>query len=210
MAINVKPYTRLVSLGKHCQCGYQLRRYTGSKESSLFDSLGTPHSGLIHELNTKFSASITPTELILSPDKTFVYHRDTQIIYRHHFSRITGSNLIDQESIHREASTQNEKRLYLVRRWKRYMTSDIILFVRHADVTLREARELQSSLSRHMAPSNFDILFVTPNDPPPPPTINGIYIQTGFPMPQGLADWKGCDERWTYLLRGFAPQLECR
>jgi hypothetical protein len=207
MSSSLKKYTRLLSLGKHCQCGYQLRRYTGCREASVFDSLGTPHLGLVQELMTGFSSSFKEDALTVSEDGRCVVDLPTGVIYRHHFSRLPGTDLVAPGAIAAEYTCQWEKKLHLIERWHRLMVSEIILFVRHDTPTIAEVSQLYEALSSNIARERYDLVFLLPNEYLFQYRHPNVFFRHGFSMPTGANDWKGSDDAWDGLLDEFAPHL---
>lgn len=90
---------RLISLGRACEVGYQIKLHTPKSDGDFFDWLITPFDGLIAALDQQFQHLLNPEDLYLQEDRNFVNNRVTGIQYGHVFLRdethMIPSNFLD-------------------------------------------------------------------------------------------------------------------
>lgn len=78
---------RLISLGRACEVGYQIKLHTQKTDGDFFDWLITPFDSLITALDRNLENLLNPGDLYLQEDKNFVNNRITGIQYGHVFLR---------------------------------------------------------------------------------------------------------------------------
>jgi hypothetical protein len=201
-------YQSVISLGAYCQCAYQIRRYTGCNSASYFDWLGTPYSGLIHELTHEFKTSFRLLSLRRTNGNRHVIDKVTGIIYAHTFSRDPHTATIRSLTILREFRKQREKREYLTTKWALRIRREDILFVRHGHLTTLEAYELYGLLRSHAGRNRIGLACLVPDNSDLNVRHEHIYVRSGFPIPAGAHDWRGDDLNWDAFFNEFIPHLE--
>jgi hypothetical protein len=203
-----EPYDRILSLGKHCQGTYQIRRYTGNDRASYFDWLGIPHSGLLHELETDFKDSFQRDSLRTSADGLYVEDTTSGYIYRHQFSKVPGTQRIAPGAIDSEYELLRAKRAYLLERWKTCLRSGRLLVIRHDIVSAPEILKLYEAILKQARGAEIDLLVLRPEGLDDMVPHTNVFVEHGLPLPTDASNWKGSDDAWTHLLDAWVPNLK--
>lgn len=195
-------FDRLISLGRHCQTAYQIRRFTGDRTAFYFDWIGTPFSGLMYVLKNNFRDSFDLGNLRVVENGTAVIDEVSGFLYRHCFSRDPVSNRITQNAVVKEYSRQRQKFDFLISRLRTAMSSDRVLFVRQDTISLTEAEALYDQLSSMSKGMPVSLLLVQPPNHHLPTSHPNILVTSGPMLPSGASDWKGDDDVWNEVLMG--------
>lgn len=195
-------YARMIALGRSCQCPHQVRRATRNKSASYFDWLGTPLPGLLAILQRGFEGCFEREDLHISPDRTTVHHRQFGLSYRHLFSRLPNTELIDPEALDSEYEEKREKMDMLAQRWVESIVTEPTLFVRHDTMSFAEAKLLYDELARQAGPNRAELLVVLPPGEQWTCHHRGIYVESGAPMSEP-GNWTGDDQIWDRVLERY-------
>ena len=195
-------FSRMIALGRSCQCPHQVRRITGNKSASYFDWLGTPLPGLMAILQRGFNGCFEREDLQISGDRSTVHHREFGFSYRHLFSRIAGSELIEPQALDREYEEKRTKMDMLAQRWVENIVSEPTLFVRHDAMTAAEAQLLIEELTRQAGLNHVELLVVLPPGKPWESPHPHIHVVSGVEM-SGPGNWQGDDALWDAVLENF-------
>ena len=195
-------YSRLISLGRGCDCAHQIRRFTGIETAFYFDWLVTPHSGLVKVLRLRFDGCFAKENLVVVEEGTTVCDSLTGVQYHHNFSRSADKKTIDPLAIEREYSRESAKMSFLARRWFEAIQKETILFVRRDTPSVQQALELYQVLAEQMPDRATSLLFVVP--PEHELTIDhpGIFVEA-CPKPADEAAWYGDDVAWNGVLGNY-------
>lgn len=153
---------RLVSLGRACEVGFQIRLHTSQVGSDYFDWLITPFEGLMMALNQNFEGLMDGQDLYRQEDKNFVNNRRTGIQYGHVFRRnerheIPHNFLDDLDCV-------KEKFNHFKNRFNSYQhSSEKICFIRR-DINGGEAISLCEKLQSIYPSLNFSLACVNEHD----------------------------------------------
>jgi hypothetical protein len=196
-------YERIISLGRHCQTAYQIRRFTGDETAFYFDWVGTPHRGLIQVLGKEFKGSFQRENLLLTEDDTNVVDQSNGLRYRHSFSKIPGQKRIDPNSIAQEFDEEQRKYDFLICRWRSTINTQSVIFVRQDTPSVDEAIELYNVLARQTGSNRIGLLFVIPPKHELFVEHPSIYVERGGMLPSSQADWKGIDWVWEEILSKY-------
>ena len=195
-------FTRMVALGRSCQCPHQVRRFTKNKSAAYFDYLGTPLKGLVEVLKRNFVDCFDRESLVVSQDGLTVHHRVLQLSYRHLFSRIEGTERVDPEAVDREFPEKRERMAYLARKWFEEVRKERILFVRHDDLSREDALLLYETLRRHSEEGRYALLVIMPPGESWESNHPAIFCESGIP-PSGPNNWKGNNDLWNRVLEKY-------
>ena len=209
VAISASPFatcTRLISLGRHCQTAFQIRRYTGDTTTFFFDWARTLFPDLLHILRSNFAESLDLSNLELAEGDTVVRDRATGLLYRHLFSHNPVTDRIEAETIPHEFAMRRAKHDFLVDRWRSVVQEETILFIRHDELDPEEIDDLYATLIACTGKSSF-LLVLSPAHNPIAPARDGILVRGGFPIPSGHDNWKGLDLLWDKLFTQLVPHL---
>ncbi len=208
--LNEKRYDYIVSLGRHCQTAYQIRRFTGASKAFFFDWVRTPLVGLMRVLKQDFSGAFLLSGLQLGEEATLVLDRETGIGYRHSFEPDAVTGKIEQASLERQYPEQRRKHEFLLRRWRDVVRGENVLFVRHDAMSPAEVDSLYRALVCYAGHPAVGLLVVGPGAGNEQPIFPQACMAAGFPLPSGAADWKGSDAAWTALFNRHIPYRTCR
>jgi hypothetical protein len=203
MQNNNRRYDRFISLGRHCQTAYQIRRYTGDETAFYFDWVGTPHRGLIQVLGNEFQESFQRDNLMLTEDGTNVIDQSDGLCYRHSFSKIAGQRNINPDAIAREFDEEQRKYNFLISRWRSTISTQSVVFVRQDTPSVAEAIELYDVLVGQAGANPVGLLFVIPPEHELFVEHHGIYVEQGGTLPSGPDDWKGVELAWEEILSKY-------
>jgi len=192
-------YSRFVSLGRTCECAHQIRRFTGIESAFYFDWLGTPHEGLVRALRSRFSGCFLKENLAISDGGVTVRDSRTQISYRHNFSKLAGTLIIDPQAIDREYQEQQEKMDFLARRWFETLEKEAILFIRHDTPSVQQALELYDVLAEQVPSRDVSLLIIAPHGHELGMKHPRIFIET-CDISTGPGAWRGDDTVWNNIL----------
>ena len=192
-------YSRLISLGRACECAHQIRRYTGIETAAYFDWLITPHSGLVKALRLRFEGCFMEENLVISDDRTTIRDSLTGIVYHHNFSRLSDMVTIDPLAVGREYKRESEKMGFLARRWFEITEKTQVLFVRHDAPSIQQAQEVYQVLSEQMKDRLPFVLFVVPPEHELPISQPGIFVEKCRTV-SGSSAWFGESEAWDNVL----------
>jgi predicted glycosyltransferase len=195
-------FARLVGIGRSCQCPHQLRRITGDNTAAYFDWLGTPMPGLLEVLRRDFTNCFERKDLVISPDRTTVLHREHKLSYRHLFAHIRGTQIIDPAALDREYEDKRTKMKVLAERWIESIQREPTLFVRHDEITEEDARLLFEQLARQAISNRVELLVILPPGNSWVSTHPSIHVATGIP-PSGPGNWQGDDAQWDAVIEPF-------
>jgi hypothetical protein len=190
------PFTRLISLGKTCQCAHQLRRFVGTESASYFDWLGTPHAGLILALKSNFGNCFLLPNLEVRRNGETVIDSITGISHRHNFRKIQQTEKIDASLITADYPEQRKKMQYLACKWFSELQTQRILFVRHDAPSAEEAGELLAALTQQNPTYGVNLLFVVPPEYGVRLNLPGVFVE----HESVCSDWPGDDESWSKIL----------
>ena len=84
---------RLISLGRPCEVGFQIRMHSKKSDGDFFDWLITPFDSLMMALNNNFENLLNLDDLYRQEDMNFVNNRVTGIQYGHVFLRDKSHNI---------------------------------------------------------------------------------------------------------------------
>lgn len=192
-------FTRLISLGRTCQCAHQLRRFTGNESAGYFDWLGVPHGGLIRALRANFKGCFELANLDLAPNGETVIDTATGISHRHNFANVGESKRIQKWAIPLDYPEQRQKMDYLAEKWFRELQSERILFVRRDAPSTAEAMELLNALELHRPRDGVHILFVIP----PGHDLRVDDARVFIESEAVIKDWPGDDDSWSLILSKY-------
>ena len=196
-------FNPLISLGRHCQCAYQIRRFTQDTYTSYFDWVGAPFHGLLDVLSTSFHNTFERADLAVSADGTHVKHLRTGFIYRHLFSRLPGTEMVDPGALDREYVEKRSKMDYLGRKFLSQVREQASLYVRHDDLSLDEAHLLLQALDQVSGAEQNHLLIVSSKPEAWTTDHPRIQAHAGVPMSSGPNDWKGDNTLWDIVLRPY-------
>jgi UDP:flavonoid glycosyltransferase YjiC (YdhE family) len=194
---------RIIPLGRHCQTAYQIRRFTGDDTAFYFDWLRTPHHGLVTILKDNFRGSFLRKNLQITEDGTCVMDKANGVLFRHLFSKLSGTDIVDPDAIDREFEVHRQKIDFLIGRWQKAMQTEEILFVRQDAPDESEAAELFDVLLSQGLRHPFDLLFVVPPGHELTAKHPRIHVERGGPLPSGPSDWKGEKTVWDRVLAKY-------
>jgi Putative papain-like cysteine peptidase (DUF1796) len=194
---------RIISLGRHCQTAYQIRRFTGDDTAFYFDWVRTPHRGLATILRDGFAGCFLRENLEITQDRTCVMDKANGILFRHMFSKLPGTAIVDPNSLDREFEIRKQKIDFLIKRWRETMQMEEILFVRQDTPDLSEATELYDVLLRQIPRHRFELLLVIPPEHEWSAEHPRIHVERGGDLPSGPSDWKGENTVWDRILAKY-------
>ena len=198
-----KRYTKMIALGRACQCPHQVRRITRNAAASYFDWLGTPLPGLLQVLEQGFAGCFEREDLEISADQSTVLHKRFGMSYRHLFSRLPGTELVDSTALDREYNEKRAKMDALAQRWVEMMRGDErLLFVRHDTIDEKGASLLLAALTRQAEKARVDLLTVLPSGMQWTSPDSRIHVESGIEM-SGPQNWKGDDQLWDRVLQKY-------
>ena len=193
----------MVALGRSCQVSYQIRRYTGQDSASYFDWLGVPFEGLLYTLRQRMQGCFERADLERAANGTTIMHKQTGISFRHLFSRLEGSELIDLEALDREYPAKAAKMQAMAARWFEVFAAERPLFVRHDALTREQAHLLYEELALHAEGRHFELLIVLPPGEAWQSGHPFIHGESGVPPSTGPCDWKGDSRLWEQVLARY-------
>ena len=199
-------HRKMVSLGRHCQPAYQLRRFTGQQTAFPFDWAISPFAVVTRLLRTDFCGAFLYPGLQIIEDGQVVLDKSTGMAYRHAFSRDQDTGRITRAILEREYASQYEKHLFLLERWRSVVRTEPTVFVRQEHLDAPQALELLATLRDYTGDRDTHLLLVTPGqgltrDSPARPS--NLFIAAGVPLPSSPSDWKGHDDVWDRLLHDY-------
>jgi hypothetical protein len=195
-------YTRLVSLGRGCDCAHQIRRFTGIESASYFDWLATPHSALVKVLRLRFDGCFAQENLVVAEEDTTVRDDLTGLHYHHNFSRSADKKTIAPSAIEREYERESAKMSFLARRWFETIRNETVLFVRRDTPTVPQALELYQALEEQVPDRPTSLLFVIPPGYEFAIDHPRIFAEPCM-KPADDAAWYGDDEAWNGVLGNY-------
>jgi hypothetical protein len=176
--------------------------------SSYFDWLGTPHAGLVSILQNNFETVFLKENLRMSADQTHIVDQEGEILYRHTFSKIAGTNLTKPEAVDQEYDQKRPKMEYLIRKWRTLIETELILFVRQDTPTVSQTFELYESLVSQAPRYPFHVLYVVPAEYSLAIDHPNIHVRRGIDLPTGPTDWMGEDAAWDAIFSEFAIRVK--
>ncbi len=188
-------YDDIVSLGRHCQPAYQIRRLTGVEAAGIFDWIYTTDDGLVRLIESGLAGFFALGELAVGGHGVVEDGR-TSTRFMHEFP--PGSDIAAQHAVHAGRFAM------LAERWRALLASDRrALFVRVPSDPEADGRavaeRLRAAIARQAPRLRFTILVLSDNPADDAPWGQKGVLNHHLRQPEPY-DWRGDDAVWAALL----------
>jgi hypothetical protein len=193
-----------VSLGRHCESTYQVRRITGTSAPTS----STDCSAVAGALDGDFAGVLQPGSLIPDDEGRCAWDRQSGIRFYHDFLASDPRSGLTEADIAAQFPRVREKFHHLADRWRELAESPRrVLFVHHdalaeADAALAAVARLHAVLGRSRPPDRFRLLWLRPSPPADAAALpDGVAWSAISPLP---GRWQGDDTQWDALFATLA------